>query len=231
MKKYFIISLILVLFLVSGCSKGSVSVKKEDSDEVKFKQEYESLNGKSNDKDKVYKTIDISANNGIKYVGAKEVIDILSSKSGVIYFGFPECPWCRNAIGVLLSARKQAKLDKIYYYNALKIRDTKHLDDANNVVEDKKGTEEYYKILELLGDKAEVYQGLNDDSIKRLYFPTVVFVKDGKVLSIHSSTVDSQKDPYDSLSKSQKKELKKIYVDGMKEVLSDEKVCDEEGKC
>ena len=231
MKKYFIISLILVLFLVSGCSKGSVSVKKEDSDEVKFKQEYESLNGKSNDKDKVYKTIDISANNGIKYVDAKEVIDILSSKSGVIYFGFPECPWCRNAIGVLLSARKEAKLDKIYYYNALKIRDVKHLDDANNVVEDKKGTEEYYKILELLGDKAEVYQGLNDDSIKRLYFPTVVFVKDGKVLSIHSSTVDSQKDPYDSLSKSQKKELKKIYVDGMREVLSDEKVCDEEGKC
>ena len=166
MKKYFIISLILVLFFVSGCSKGNVSVKKEDSDEVKFKQEYESLNGKSNDKDKVYKTIDISANNGIKYVGAKEVIDILSSKSGVIYFGFPECPWCRNAIGVLLSARKQAKLDKIYYYNALKIRDVKHLDYNSNIVEDKKGTEEYYKILELLGDKAEVYQGLNDDSIK-----------------------------------------------------------------
>ena len=35
-----------------------------------------------------------------------------------------------------------------------------------------------YKILDILGDKASVYEGLEDDSIKRLYFPTVVFVNE-----------------------------------------------------
>ena len=231
MKKYVLIFLIIIgLVVVTGC-KGEVKVKKENSDEVKFKQEYESLNGKTNDSKKVYKTISISADNGIKYSSSKNIIKLLESGTGVIYFGFPECPWCRNALPVLLSAKKSTDLETIYYYNALNIRDTKHLDDSGNIVEDKKGSDDYYKILELLGDKADVYEGLNDESIKRLYFPTVVFVRNGEVLSIHSSTVESQKDPYDSLTKSQTRELKNIYVDGINSVYDVDEKCSASNKC
>ncbi len=224
MKKYVVIILVISLILLSaGCS-----IKKENSDEIKFKEEYEKLNGKITD-DKEYKTIEIPTNNGIKYKSAKEIIKILETGTGVIYFGFPECPWCRNALPVLLKAKEEENLEEIYYFNALSIRDTKRKDEAGNIVEDKKGTDEYYKILELLGDKAEVYDGLDDENIKRLYFPTVVFVRDGKILSLHTSTVESQKDPYKNLTKKQTKELKDIYKEGIKEIRK--RVCEGDEKC
>ena len=62
--------------------------------------------------------------------------------------------------------------------------------------------------------------GLNDDTIKRLYFPTVIFVKDGKVIGSHSGTVASQTDPSIALNESEHNELKKIYTDYMKTISS-----------
>ncbi len=229
MKKYLLTILIIsisILVVTSGCS---IKREKELTDEEKFEQEYEMLNGKTNDSDVEYKTIDIPTKNKVEYINAKEAIEILEGKTGVIYFGFPECPWCRNALPVLMDAVKETGIDKIYYYNALNIRDTKHLDDDGKVVVDKKGTKSYKRILELLGDKADVYDGLEDESIKRLYFPTVVFVREGKVISLHSSTVESQTDPSKKLTKKQTKELKEIYVQGLNEVKA--KICEEEGKC
>ena len=66
---------------------------------------------------------------------------------------------------------------------------------------------------------------MNDDSIKRLYFPTVVYVKEGKILSSTIGTVDSQKDPYISLTSDQYNELKQKYMDGINSVY--EILCDE----
>ena len=58
-----------------------------------------------------------------------------------------------------------------------------------------------------------------------------MFVRNGEVLSIHSSTVESQKDPYDSLTKSQTRELKKIYVDGINSVYEVDEKCSASDKC
>ena len=52
----------------------------------------------------------------------------------------------------------------------------------------------------MLDDYLPEYKGLNNSKIKRLYFPTVLFVKDGKILgleqslSTYSERVDG--DPY-----------------------------------
>ena len=180
----------------------------------------EKYNGKTNpSSNKKYFDLNIDYKNGVKYVTAKEAINILSRKTGIVYFGFPQCPWCRNIVEVLLEAKKEVGVDTLYYYNALEIRDEKVLKD-NEIITSKEGTKEYYKILELLGDKASVYEGLNDDSIKRLYFPTVVFVKEGQIIDIHVSTVDSQKDPYKKLTKDQKQELKNIYIKNIRKINS-----------
>ena len=48
-------------------------------------------------------------------------------------------------------------------------------------------------------------------NIKRLYFPTVVFIKDGKILNIHIGTLEEQTDPYTPLTEKQKDTLKNIY--------------------
>lgn len=221
MKKYSkILFLLTFIVILTGCNSS-----KNISDSVKFKNEYESLNGKTNDNNKKYKSITIDEDNSVTYIDSKKTIEILEKGTGVIYFGFPECPWCRNAVPILIDAARETGSD-IYYFNALSIRDIKELKDEE-IVTTKEGTEDYYKILELLSDKADTYSGLNDESIKRLYFPTVVFVRDGEVLSLHSGTVESQTDPYVSLTTDQKDELLNIYMDGMHEVLND--FCDE--KC
>lgn len=211
-----IISAILVVVVI--LSIFTVVDERVTNDEKKFKQEYEALNGKENPTTgKKYIHLEINQHSGIKYINADKAIDILQNKTGIIYFGFPQCPWCRNIVEVLLEVKKELKVDTIYYYNALEIRDEKVLEDGK-IVTSKKGTKKYYKILELLGDKASVYEGLNDDSIKRLYFPTVVFVRNGKVVDTHMSTVSSQNDPYKKLTKKQKEELKKIYSKGIREM-------------
>ena len=62
-----------------------------------------------------------------------------------------------------------------------------------------------------------VYDGLKDDSIKRIYLPTVIVVKDGKVLGLeetlesYSKRVDGN--PYLEMNDSEKEELSNIFKD------------------
>jgi thiol-disulfide isomerase/thioredoxin len=223
MKKIEIIALILaalVAIIIIYIKPNEVK-----SDALKFKEEYESLNGEYDETRKHdYLEVKIDSDNVIKYSTIEEIENILENGTGIIYFGFPECPWCRNAVPVLLEAAKDMNIDTIYYYNAYSIRDKKTLKDGEIITEEE-GTEDYKKLVELMYDFLPAYSGLGDDSIKRLYFPTVVFVKEGKIVGLHTSTVDSQEDPFTELDKEQKEELKTIYTDYINEVY--EILCDE----
>ena len=202
--KILIIVLIVIIVILS-----IFTVK--NNDEKRFKQEYEKYNDiKNTNANKKYISLEIPLQNGVKYITSKEAIKILKKQTGIIYFGYPQCPWCRSIIEVLLETLKEENINTLYYYNALAIRDEKILKN-NEVITAKEGTDDYYEILDLLGEKADTYEGLNDSKIKRLYFPTVVFVNNGKIEEIHTSSVASQTDPYKKLDKKQQKELKKIY--------------------
>lgn len=200
------------------------------SDSLKFKEEYESLNevkkGENN-----YIKVEISDNNPMIYVTYEELIDIVKNDTAVIYFGFPKCPWCRNAVPVLIDAAQEVGLDKIYYFNALEIRDVKSLDENGNIIIEKEGTKEYNELIEVLYDYLDEYEGLNDPSIKRLYFPTIIFVRDGRIIGSHVGTIESQLDANNPLSDEQYQELKDIYVNYMLETMGT--ICDSdvEDKC
>lgn len=229
-KKRVIVIIIVLIILVLGGTyllKGkSNSITK---DEKKFKTEYESLNGTVNEKtQKKIMSITIPEENKIVYISAEEVIQKLQKGTSIIYFGFPECPWCRNLVPTLLKQNEEYNMP-IYYYNASEIRDVKHLDEEGNIVTDKEGTKEYQEIVELLKDYLGEYEGLNDSSIKRLYFPTVVFIKEGKVIGIHIGTVSSQKDPYQEMTKNQQKELANTLEKYFEEISSG--VCEKDTKC
>lgn len=205
---------------------------KNSEDSINFKKEYESLNNKKiGTSNQTYKGLEIAEENPIVYASYEEIEQIISEGTGIIYFGFPECPWCRSIVPVMLNAAKETGVDKIYYFNALSIRDKKHLDSNGNIVVDDAGTKEYEKIVSLLYDWLDIYEGLNDDSIKRLYFPTVIFVKDGNVIGAHTGTLDSHDNPNESLTELQYDELNGIYSDYMLKTLGtvcatdDEKLC------
>lgn len=181
MKKILKISLcIIVLIISTACGNNNMT------DAEKFKQEYEALNNKS-------VVMNIDENNPIKYVGFDEVINILTTDTGVIYFGFPGCPWCRNMIPVLFDVAKENNIDMIYYFNPSDIRSN--------------GDEDYKRLVNILND----YLLENSDGEKTLYVPDVYFIKDGQIVGHHLSTIDSQTDPYIPMTEDQTKELQNIY--------------------
>lgn len=176
-----IISCLVLLFVITGCSNN-----KEDA--LKFKTEYEALNESS-------VKMDISENNPIKYIEFTELEQVLTSGTGVIYLGFPGCPWCRNIIPVLFEVAKENNINTIYYANPREIKS----DNADN----------YEKIKTMLSEYLEE----NEEGVKTLYVPDVYFIKDGKIVGHHLSSVSSQTDPYTSLNSEQVTELKNIYQD------------------
>lgn len=198
---------------------------KPESMASRFKLEYEALNGQKSDSDKKYTEVHINNDNKIVYADYSTVFDVLDS-TGIIYFGFPECPWCRNAVPVLLEAAKESGVEQIYYLNNRDDRDTKILKDGK-VITEKEGTSKYKKLLEKLGDKVSSYDGLEDENIKRLYYPTAIFVKDGEITDYIEGTVESQQDPYKQLTKKQKQELKEKYQKAISKLLS----CKQGSKC
>lgn len=219
-KKVFMCALMAIVLLATLLIKCVNNNSSFENDALKFKNEYEILNGKKNNaSDDAYEEIKISSNNPIIYASYSDVEELVTNGTGVIYFGFPECPWCRAAVPVLLDAANESGIDKIYYFNAVKIRDKKHLNEVGEIVTDEEGTAEYSKLIQLLYDNLGQYEGLNNPSIKRLYFPTVVFVKDGEVIGTHIGTLESHDDVKNVLNESQSVELREIYLGYILEVL------------
>jgi len=190
----------------------------EVTDAVKFKSEYEILNDKT-EGNYEYLSISIDKDNPVKYLQDSEVDDFLNEGTGIIYFGFPECPWCRNLVPVLLDALKEKDINDIYYVNVKDIRDEKVLEDGK-VVTKNEGTKNYSKFLEKFNDYLPVYSGLNDDSIKRMYVPTVFFLKNGEVVGYHFNTVESQTNPMIPLDQVQYDELKNILIENIDKIYN-----------
>ena len=220
---------IILLLLAFTLFVGTLAFKDKDNknpnevvntEALDFKKEYESLNNKLNENNgKYYKELNVSDNNPVDIVNEKEVIDILENKTGIIYFGFPECPWCRSMLPVLLQTLDNANIDNLYYLNILNIRDSFELNDKNQVEKTKEGTDDYYKILDILDEFLETYYLTNSKGKeistkeKRLLAPTIVGVKEGKIVGLHVATVESQKDPYEALNDLEQEELSNIYLD------------------
>lgn len=224
-----IIVLLGIVALVLVCFGIGYILKNPDvpSDGVKFKEEYEKLNNLQVENTNFkYLELSIDEENDIKYSNYEEIFEILDNGSGVIYFGFPECPWCRTLIVPLLEVAKEQGVDTIYYLNNRNDREELEVSENNEIVVKKKESDEYHKLLEKLGNFASDYKLDNvRTNKKRLYFPTVLFVKDGKIVDFHEGTIDSQKEPFKELTKDEKSKLKETLEEKFKKII----VCD--GAC
>ncbi len=233
--KIIVVLIIILTMCVIGFCIYSVINKKDnvESDAIKFRQEYMELNDKVNENTgKPYVNVTISETNTVKYADEDEIVDILNNRTGIIYFGYKTCPWCRSLLPTLTKIAEENN-ETIYYLDIYDIRSSFELKD-NSVNKVKDGSSGYYKILRLLDSYLEDFYLTDDEGNKfdtkekRLYAPTVVAVSNGEVKSIHVGTVSSQESAYDKLTNEQTKELEEII-----EKLIDSKnsnVCSK-GKC
>lgn len=234
MKKGSMIIIIIVFLFSIFMGYRYFEDKKETTskDAVTFKKEYEALNNRVNpNNNKLYPEVSISNDNPVKYSSYDEIFEVLKSGTGVIYFGFPECPWARNLVPVMLSAAKEVEIDTIYYLNIKDDRDVLMLNENGDIVTEKEGNKKYFELVEKLDSILDDYILTDNDGKsvstgkKRIYTPLLIFVKNGKIIAHHTYTVDSQTDPYVALNDRQSEELLLKLINYMSKISAS--VCDE----
>lgn len=224
-----IVTVLAAIVLVLNIQK--VISNNGQTDGIKFKEEYEKLNGKKNDQGKKYREITIDSKNKMVYKTTEEVLDLIDKKkSFVLYFGFDTCPWCRSVVPTLASISKELN-QEVYYIDVKDIRDTFELDDDNKPKLVKKGSKDYSKLLEKLEPVLEDYTLTDSDNNeikvgeKRIYAPSIVSVIDGKAKELTTGISDKQTDGYMKLTK----EMEKDTYNKIKKVLK--QVSDKNNTC
>lgn len=176
---YIIFGIIAVLILIISLS--FLFKKDKMSDAERFAKEY-----------------DFTVNNVFVYRSLDEINKILENGTGVVYLGFPECPWCKGYIPYLNEVAINEHLDKIYYFNILNDR--------------KNNTSGYKKTVQLLND----YLKYDNEGNKRIYVPAVIAVNNGKIVGFDDeSSLDTK--GYETPEEYWKNE----DLDGLKKRLSD----------
>lgn len=132
-------------------------------------------------------------------ISFQEAIDFFKTKkSGLLYFGFVNCPWCQEVVPILHDLASQEKVT-VYY---IEIRDREN----TRLYSD----EEREEIIPYLGE----FMKENSEGIPTLYVPLVVALKDGQVVLGHRGTVSGHNAHEEAMSQEQKnaleEELKKI---------------------
>lgn len=154
MSKKYITAIILFLLATFSACYFLFFNKTKQTDAVKFSKEYTQI---SEDNVFVYRTID-------------EIISILENGTGIVYLGFPECPWCQKYVTILNEVAKENGIEKIYYYDILEDR--------------KNNTEKYQKIVEILGNNL-LY---DEEGNHRIYVPDITFVLNGEIVGHDNET-------------------------------------------
>lgn len=146
-KRYYVMMGVVVLILVLGGILFILNNKKE-TDGERFAKEY----------------TEVGEDNVFVYRDADEVIKLLEHGTGVVFIGFPECPWCQTYAKYLNEVAKEVGIDKIYYYNILEDR--------------KNNTDVYKKMVGMLED----YLQYDDEGNARIYVPNVSFHVNGEII-------------------------------------------------
>ncbi|MBE6146848.1 MAG: hypothetical protein E7168_00780 [Firmicutes bacterium] len=192
MKKKLIIILTVIIVLLG------IGIYIYSRDNLRFKISYESINNIEYTNGKKI-PVSIPIDNGVKYLTGNKIKEVMTKETGIFYFGYTSCPWCRNAVVPLIETAKENGISKIYYIDT-------HSSSFQDVSTD---------VKEVLGDYLETDE---ETGQKRLGVPDVYFVKDGEIIGHHIGTVSSYKNPYLGMNKQQTNELKEIYRIFIKEI-------------
>ncbi len=158
-----VLVIIGVIFAAYQVSNNNQQAAKQQAlmEAAKFKAEYPS----------------VSSGNLFTYASKQQILDIFDHGTGVIFLGFPKCPWCQQLAPIVDAAAKEAKIDKIYY---LDIRQAREDND-----------ELYRKLLNILKPRLRK----DKDGNPRIYLPDVSVVRKGKIVGhfVQEVMVDGKK--------------------------------------
>lgn len=175
--KRIVVFVILLCIFVTGCS-----VKKVDelTDAEKFANEY-----------------NVSENNPFVYSSIDDIIHIFTSGTGVIFIASSDEEGSLKAASVLTDAAKSININRIYYYNPKKLKES--------------SPKKYKKLLKIINNYFE-----DDDYKKSLKLPNIYFVKDGKIVGYSNYFSSKEQLSSDKLTNKKKNKIKKEYINLLK---------------
>ncbi len=112
----------------------------------------------------------IDNHNVFKYASVIDAHMIAAGKSGILFLGSSSNKWCQYYAKILNDTADIIGIDTIYYYDFYEDRKQKNAT--------------YEDILNILSD----YVVYNDEGRPNLYAPTLIIVKDGKVIYFDDET-------------------------------------------
>ena len=107
---------------------------------------------------------EIGANNRFVYAAPEEVLQMFEDGDGIVFLGFPECPWCQKLAPIVNEAARAEGLEKIYYLNIRTAR-------AENSA--------FYRALV---KKLAKYLEKDEDGNPRMSVPDVTALRDGEIV-------------------------------------------------
>ena len=204
--KFLLLIVLISMFALTACSS--------ESDALKFKKDYESLNGVVNSSGKEHRYLSIPQDNPFVIASAEDIVSkIEAGETFYVYFGSKLCPWCRSVLSKAIDVSKKNIIDSIYYVDIWDdegneiLRDKYVVDDKDNINKVNDGTDAYFKLLEHFDNLLPDYTYTSNKdgksksfNEKRIFAPTFIYVSNGKAVRMTTGLSDKQKGSRDELT-------------------------------
>lgn len=95
---------------------------------------------------------------------AEEILAIFESGDGLVFLGFPECPWCQQLTPIVDEAAQAEGLAKIHYLN---IRESRQSNDG---------------VYQALVDTLRPHLEQDENGEPRIYVPDVTMFRGGEIV-------------------------------------------------
>jgi thiol-disulfide isomerase/thioredoxin len=185
------------------------------SDALRFKREYEDLNGTKRADGAVLRPVEIPADNTFRYLTGEEALEFSRQGTGVVFLGAGWCRWCRSI------APEYARMAGEYLsYNTIYYVPLKNEDGEKNRA--------YRALAELVGDYMQKagssfanvsgnplvtasYVKRNRDEGYGLYPAITLFFNRGTLVGMHVGTVPDHNDSNKPLDAAGIKSLEEAF--------------------
>lgn len=126
----------------------------------------------------------------------EQAIDLFEQQgSGIVYFGFPACPWCQEAVPVLQEEAEAAGVDVFYVQTR---------DENKELLYTPEQKEAFTPWL-------KDYMSDNDEGVLTLFVPVVINVQNGSIVDGHVGTLDEHDATERKMSEEEVGQLHEIY--------------------
>lgn len=187
----FLIKVLLIPFLI-GCAVTQTTTKEKVDNSSQLNKNSGVCSSKEICSSDVGKDAD-----KFNEITMDEVLKLLKKEhySGILYFGFTNCPWCIEAMPILEQVA----------------------DNTNTSVKYVKTRNEEGKLLYSEKQKNELYEYIGEYMTKEkngniiLYVPLVITIKEGEIIGGHCGTVNEHNAHEREMNQDEKNKLEEIY--------------------